>query len=89
MMENNINDFEKKSNKSIGCIKQIIDEEIDKSDNKSKLSRRSLISNYNLDKIKEEEAGFSQSIAIKIQKSESQNSSDSCRFCSDIDNVID
>ena len=44
MMENNINDYEKKSNKSIGCIKHIIDEEIDKSDNKSKLSRRSLIS---------------------------------------------
>ena len=43
-MENNINDYEKKSNKSMGCIKQIIDEEIDKSDNKSKLSRKSLIS---------------------------------------------
>ena len=43
-LENNIKNYENASCKSIGCIKQIIDEEIDKSDNQSKFSRKSLIS---------------------------------------------
>jgi hypothetical protein len=47
-LEKDISNYEKQSNKSIGCIKQIMDEEVDKSDKMSKFSRKSLISNQNL-----------------------------------------